>query len=721
MAAPLSVEQQLEQLNAAKGLVLQDATFYPRVIRGILPIARRQDPQLRLWCANFLADGFSSQEVRGSEKEALALECLDTVYIMFDDADPKILKNLIQCAASLYPLVFKHVCADREDSQAWNQISSIKSRILQLWDSSTVGVQLASIKFVQRVVSVQTPGTKDPRLADENDVSLTLVPMNHKVLTIPVLEAEAQGVLDRLLTVFYDENINETTVTATIATCGVLIKTRSTISSKILNRILSFNPLNAKYKSADYYRIRLEVRYIEKSLRILLGNLLKISSIQNQFGSRIQQYLTQLVQAKSLTVDELVRKRTVSEPANNDSAIKKQRTEVISDANALSYSTLFTLIDSNLPIAQFDVQRLSADIIADIALAGVAAVDINRLKAAIDIVRKRYIAVHARPKIIKLQENEQILKAVSIPLASLVATQARVEEEEDDDYEPDYEYEPTIEPTTNYAATSSLTQDRQVDDQGYSEDEGDDYIEASIDGGKLTLPATKILTTEERYVFFQEVVERIFNISQVFETTYFTDPKSNSGKDIGEVRNVPNGGDIWIVLLSRLSTRGLPDLVENEDKEGTTESVNQKMIQIIREKLFAYIMEDFKSRVDAAVIWLSEEWYSDKLRVQASASSENESVEESDIKPTSQYIFWTTKILDGIIPFLDANDKVFLRFLSDLPELTPSMILKLRSLCTDPVRAKLGLLSVKYLMKLRPPVKKYCEQLLESLKANDNN
>lgn len=40
---------------------------------------------------------------------------------------------------------------------------------------------------------------------EQNETSLAIVPRNHALLTIPNLEAEASGLLDRLLDVFHEE------------------------------------------------------------------------------------------------------------------------------------------------------------------------------------------------------------------------------------------------------------------------------------------------------------------------------------------------------------------------------------------------------------------------------------------------------------------------------------------------------------------------------------
>ena len=115
--------------------------------------------------------------------------------------------------------------ANPHDVPVWNQMASIKSNILKRWDTAATGVRVCCIKFVQRVVQVQTPGViADPRVCDmlaapckehyvnamlqrpdQNEVSIALVPRDHPLIPPPRLEPEASGLLDRLLNVFNED------------------------------------------------------------------------------------------------------------------------------------------------------------------------------------------------------------------------------------------------------------------------------------------------------------------------------------------------------------------------------------------------------------------------------------------------------------------------------------------------------------------------------------
>ena len=111
MATPaLTVEQQINQLNDARKLVLQDANFYPQIIQGILPIiGPTARVELRRWGADFLAETFASPSVPAQQKETLSLVVLELLKSMIENPaeDSAVVKSVVQTAASIYPLVVR--------------------------------------------------------------------------------------------------------------------------------------------------------------------------------------------------------------------------------------------------------------------------------------------------------------------------------------------------------------------------------------------------------------------------------------------------------------------------------------------------------------------------------------------------------------------------------------------------------------------------------------
>lgn len=103
---------QIAQLNAARNLVLGDAAFYSQIVNGILPIiGARARLELRRWGAEFLAETFASPALASDQKEQLAADVLQTMRetLLLPERDQLALTHIVQTAASLYPLVFRHM------------------------------------------------------------------------------------------------------------------------------------------------------------------------------------------------------------------------------------------------------------------------------------------------------------------------------------------------------------------------------------------------------------------------------------------------------------------------------------------------------------------------------------------------------------------------------------------------------------------------------------
>lgn len=118
------------------------------------------------------------------------------------------------------------------------------------------------------------------------------MPRDHPIIPPTNLEAEASGLLDRLLGLLQENDRSVATVaggmirdayqcssdvllvTATLNSLGGLIRTRASIANKILNYVLNFNPLKLA-SSPMNLRTRLLVRSLERTTRSLLLFVIK--------------------------------------------------------------------------------------------------------------------------------------------------------------------------------------------------------------------------------------------------------------------------------------------------------------------------------------------------------------------------------------------------------------------------------------------------------------
>ncbi|CAZ79906.1 unnamed protein product [Tuber melanosporum] len=722
-----SVEDQLQQLGSARALVLTDPVYWPQVLHGILPIVSGPVVELRRWGADFLAETFSTPVVEAGEKLNLAVACLDTMVRLMDEREAGILKSVVQCSASVYPLIFRYICNNREDAATWKKMDVLKSKILSLWDTGPVGVRLCCIKFVQRVILVQSRGVTDPRLADRSEISLSMVPTNHPILSLPALDAEAQGLLDRLLGVLHEDPRQENTTTtatnsgessritgiliissdatlivATLNNLAQLVKTRNPIAAKIVGAVLSFNPL-AIVSRSNTIQNRLMMQCMEKTVRVLLLNIVRANP-QGPFTGKVSQHLTRLSRMKADLLEELSRKRAA--PTSDNDAVKRLKTDqqqqhaVVTPtptpppvllqqqiiSGPMSYAQLYSL-STDVAMTSFDGQQLPLELILEIINRSMYNVQQHNLDAAISAVRNRYDTHLSAPPPIP---SEALAQSSSQPL-NYAPPPATTDE-------------PHAGPFTD-AIENRIGKQEKEEDKVESNDEDEEESELQL--GKFCLPPPPTLSREDLRESSFDAVNRIFSVIDQFDKTSLVSRKSKLGVMRLAASNWDREG--WTTLITRLATRGMGGIQGEDNKPDEGSSKLQKpsaLSNFIRDKLYLCIIEDFRGRMDIAISWLNEEWYNDKVMTKAQPNRQ------------PQYKIWMMKVMDGIFPFLEGKDRMFMRLLSEIPEITVELLQKVKMLCLDPDRAVLGIQMLHFLAMLRPPVRNMCMDVLEDLWLN---
>lgn len=251
-------------------------------------------------------------------------------------------------------------------------------------------------------------------------------------------------------------------------------------------------------------------------------------------------------------------------------------------------------------------------------------------------------------------------------------------EDEDDDYEPEYQPMDASDAAAEQAgAVSAEIADLQQPDL--------------VSLGPFVLPQPPPLSEDEAGEIGRTAVGRVFEM--LASTEVASKPaKNNSQQQLGFTRLAGSNfdRDAWVTLLTRLATRAPAGL------EGPAEASNKKptISNSIRDMLYRYILEDFRSRVTIGVTWLNEEWYNDRIQMKVTADRRDE-----DEEPTVplHYDRWVLRLLDGFLPYLDSRDtKIFIRFLSEVPEVTIPITQRVASLAKDPERVNLCVQSLLY-------------------------
>ncbi|KAK0747976.1 hypothetical protein B0T21DRAFT_379915 [Apiosordaria backusii] len=706
-AVPIS--EQLQQLQAARKLALENSAYYDRIVKGVLPvIGPASSIELKRWGAEFLAESLATPVLSMRDKESLTLAVLDTLKSLLESEqdDAIVLKASIAAAASAYPVVLRWIIHNSYHTDAWEQISAIKSRILRIWDGAPAPVRLSCIKFAQRVVLAQTTSNGQEAKYGGLDISLGMVPANHPLLDPRLMEAEATGLLDRMLGVLQDNSSDALLVDATLNCLSILIRTRPSTSNRIINCVLNFNPLKLA-NSPMTPKNKVLMKSMEKTTRMLMINILKRDP-NNQHGGRIQQYVERLMRSRAEIFDEAGRKRQLADQAAAQYGdLKRQKMEGAAAAapgpaapaqpvvipplapGPQTLAAVFTLTN-NRGLQAFDATNIPANLVAKIVARTLNTLDQSVLDFAVNGIRSRLHTLQSAAVAAAAQYAAQ--GAPVQPGAINPATAPLGVDEDDDDYEP------------NLDAAEDTEQILNKLDNAPPETALDEYADpnAALGLGPFNLPPPPLIDADIASKLSSVAASRVFApLSSLTADVPGKKPKAG----INRLAASSYDRDAWLTVVTRLATRSTFGLEQEEQQQPAVKTEDGGAVSrpplastfnnATRELLYTYVLEDWRRRIEVAVAWLCEEWYNDQL-TKRSGNLKNAPL---------HYEYWALRLLDGFMTFITAQDKVLTRFLAEIPELSRELLGKLKTLCGDPNTLGLAMTSLLYLVMMRPPVR----------------
>ena len=216
--------------------------------------------------------------------------------------------------------------------------------------------------------------------------------------------------------------------------------------------------------------------------------------------------------------------------------------------------------------------------------------------------------------------------------------------------------------------------------------------------GPFVMPQPPALSEEEAGDVGRSAVGRVFSMLASTETATKA-AKGKSQQQLGFARLAGStfDRDAWVTLLTRLAARAPAGLEENTPKneQSITSRKKPTVSDSIRDTLYRYILEDFRSRLNIGITWLNEEWYNDRVQLKYAHDQAQPQTQEPPVP--QHYDTWVLRLLDGFLPYLDARDtKIFVRFLSEIPEVTSGITQRVASLAQDPERINLCVQSLLY-------------------------
>lgn len=387
-------------------------------------------------------------------------------------------------------------------------------------------------------------------------------------------------------------------------------------------------------------------------------------------AGRIKVYVDRLIQARMDIFNEGgIRKRGLpSEPTDGLDGAKRRRlgAELPERADYAplptgpnSFKELYTLT-KDPAFTNFDVTPIPLEIMTRIVVPVLQRVDQQAFDQAIYHVRARYDSlVKANP---------------AVPQVGALG-------DDEEDYEPDFQPAEDREQVLNKA--DALPPDDSL------------LAPTEVALGPFTLPQPPALTVEETEQLGKGTVSRVFSMMNVLE-----EPSAARRQKSGLNRLAGSNYDkeAWVTFITRLATRASAGLNASKSEEDSKALIKRQgsssnLSDGIRETLEKFIREDFRPRIPIAIAWLSEEWFNDRLQLEAPGQAKES---EKTTPPRQNYELWLLRVLDGIVPFLDAKDKLLTRFLGEIPEVNEKVLERVKGLAKDPERVQLAVTTLLY-------------------------
>ncbi|KAG6336042.1 hypothetical protein ID866_3041 [Astraeus odoratus] len=691
LAVPADSREQADLLAALRESLEAHPSPIPILCTTLIKtVSGAGDSLLKRWVLDLLHFALCRSSLSLEVRTQLASQSVDTLVSLLHDPSVRTVKVAVQCLTTVYPLLFRSLCQNRTQRQQWDLLMQCKGRILDLvWSSTTNGgVKLSAVKFMQKVILLQTRGISDPRLQNKSDPNIANVPVDHPFIVASALEAEGMKLLESVVTMLYTSQ-NPDLLTAIINSWGNLVKQRPALVHLVVSSLTSWTPAALAGQPAS------TIKSVEKSIRILLVHISR-GPHGSSFGAQINEALSQQAQrmerasaeekarkaAVAAAATEATKKRPLpSVPADQQTDPKRLKVEV---DNAASNSAAF--------LAAFDFTTLPIGLVTDLIVANLQAFSEPTLMNLVQAYRQSR-AVPSVPSAKAPQPPDSAALAEGTPARGTPTEppEPTVKEEAVDPLKMDIdEEEVEYEPDRLNLELSGA--DITTNEEALPADVPDDL---PLDLSEFKLPSPRDLSEDDRVALMRGSASRIRDGADELQNT-------------ASASSSQSASDMWMLLIVRMITRVAAPPGSETPKEETESGEAEGRLttfysrqDALRQSLCEYIMVDFPARLRLATIWMNEEWYNDRIRTAA----------DPNWRPN--YESWLNQIVSTYQTILenkadgkpDNKDRAFSRFLLDLPVVPSDVLDMLRELAVESDKMHVGFTTLREFVLERPSLR----------------
>ncbi|KAJ3025490.1 UNVERIFIED_CONTAM: hypothetical protein HDU68_007085 [Siphonaria sp. JEL0065] len=643
---------------------------------------------------------------------------IDTLVFLLSDPSIVVIKRTLQGATALYRIAFQTIAAiPLVDVSTWVKLCQLKAGAKAFLVHANVGVRSNAIKFIQTLALAHSySGTTGAEL----DVSLDLCPPNHPYLVPSDLQRESVEAFSTLLSLL-NENCPSAIMTASINALFPIIKSRTVYSAPAVQSLIQWIRAPPTHLSA------LQVKNVQRAIR---NEFLAVLSIKLPEVAPFIPIITEILVGMGVKGYEI---------ATRVKARDQGAKRIVDEGPAFEEP----LVAAAPPqIATVDVQTIPLNIAVDVVTHVMATTPdplwLERLALFAQTLllqeqgqqqtQQQYLQQRKDPRMLKSEPEDTPMDLMS-QLGAL-------------NYASSSSLHPQIKAETIPLSQNSfahLLQHQQQPQQPTTVPQPIALLEPEFDPTNVNVSE---MSTEDKQTTWKEAISRILELEVYFDAQAAVTAAVDVafGLSVNPLESVSAARTGWMLLLVRLLTSWKCSFDDPADDTGV-EGVQQQQqdgrqdewkvaIQELREQLFGFIVSEFRSRYELAILWLHEEYHlglveSMKIKKKCiKQQGESGETVEVDKNPFSNYEALFHRILHALkgetrgegeegVSGLDPKDRTFTKFLIDVPLVTKEALeVVLKGYCEDSERMLLGFSSLRDLIHLRPAVREYCIQTL---------
>lgn len=652
----------------------------------------------------------------------------DRILLLLSEESLRYGRVAITTFASIYQPLFRLACNDRSHAKLWHTLDIIKRKIVTIFDlPGHMNLKIAALKAFQKIILVQTrPG--DPKGAStsklSNDAHIGQIPPDHPFLKVAALETEANERLTQVVTVIFTSS-NPDLVMPAMNSLATLAKFRQSLHPIVFEALISWTPTAMSSISFT------SIRSVEKTLRLLFHHF---HPSRNSWAGPYASQIIEAVDTQKLRMDSAAREE--EEKREKEATVKRERLgEEINGTTAQKRKRVrFAAEEEEETKLQQANEAVSPE--ASIPTASTSATGAAPPGTSMDIAQGRRSATAFQQSSTAPGEENPLaaFDVTTLPLnliIELILANLQALTEEDlqraiartrtnlDQAEQTPVLKPPAPPPLHPGPPPSFPPRDVVMPKEELMEIADGTAEVDADGNTLPLDPLKLdVGDEELLEEVERNIEEESDISSALTTFTLKPPGKlemeecktlvrdsvNRICESGVKMNTISKGNttqaqLWSMLVTRLASRGL----NVEDADQSNQASNP-----VRQLMLDFVVGNFAERIEFAVQWMGEEYYTQAQRKKEQGNS-----------PPSIYEEWLLKMVTSLGASLDGKDRTMMDLFSRLPSIPDSVIDTLEALCLDKAKIRIGFGMLRELAIQREPTRDKIGSILLNLTRNE--